>query len=221
MAFAPRMHVFPGGRVDAADYDAQVDFTVADSVVDALAARASTDVAGLRALYSCAVREVLEETGIRLPALTGSGALLVDPAVLPVAHHWVTPEVEPKRYDVRFFMAAAPDGQDAQLRTTEAEQAFWIGPRDALARRVEGSVAMLPPTQAMLTYLAGFGTAEDALEDAASRDVVPLLPRHRVDADGTVRWSFVHDRTGEVIVDDVQAPHTRETDGLSFPPHLR
>ena len=221
MAFAPRMHVFPGGRVDAADYDARVDFTVTESVVDALAARASTDAAGLRALYSCAVREVLEETGINLPAATGNGALLVDPMVLPVAHHWVTPEVESKRYDVRFFMAAVPDGQDADLRTTEAEAAFWISPRDALAGMRDGSVAMLPPTQATLAHVAEFSSAQEALLEGAQRAVVPLLPKRRVGEDGTVRWALVNDRTGEVIVDDVQAPHTRETDGLSFPPHLR
>lgn len=220
MAFAPRMHVFPGGRVDAADFDAQVDFTVPDSAVAALAERASTDVAGLRALYSCAVREVFEETGITLPARTVSGSFLVDPVALPVADHWVTPDVESKRYDVRFFMAAVPPGQDADLRTTEAEAAFWISPSDALAGRREGTVAMLPPTEATLKYLSGFATTSEALADGARRAVVPLLPKRLVDQDGTVRWALVHDRTGEVIVDDVQAPHTRETDGLSFPPHL-
>lgn len=221
MAFAPRMHVFPGGRVDTADYEAQVDFTVADGAVVALAERASTDVAGLRALYSCAVREVLEETGIRLPAITGSGALLVDPAILPVADHWVTPDVESKRYDVRFFVAAVPAGQEAGLRTTEAEEAFWISPRDALTGRREGSVAMLPPTQATLAWAADFSSAHQALLAAAQRPVVPLLPKRLADEHGTVRWALVHDRTGEVIVDDVQAPHTREADGLAFPPGLR
>ena len=33
-------------------------------------------------------------------------------------------------------------------------------------------------------------------------------------SDGTARWVLAHDRTGEVLVDGVRMPHTRETDGL-------
>src|ERR671917_1096010 len=48
----------------------------------------------------CAVRETEEETGVR-----------VDPkALLPWAH-WVTPEIEPRRYDTHFFLAELPDGE--------------------------------------------------------------------------------------------------------------
>ena len=220
MAFAPGMHVYPGGRVDRADHSASVVFTVASSAVDDLAARASTDVAGLVALYSCAVREVAEECGVILVEPGPDARLIVDPAVLPVAAHWVTPEREELRYDVRFFMAELPTGQVAHLSTTEADRAFWTTPQAALAARRSGDLAMLPPTEATLTYLTGFKTAADALADAAARDIVPLLPRRLRRPDGTSRWALVHDRTGEVILDAVDAPHTRETDGLSFPAEL-
>ena len=220
MAFAPRMHVYPGGRVDAADYEAAIDFSVAGAQVQALADRASTDVAGLIALYSCAVREVQEEAGITLVEPDSAGRIRIDPAALPVADHWVTPEMEGKRYDVRFFMAAVPPGQQADLTTTEADSAFWVRPQDALAARRAGTMAMLPPTEATLGYLAGFDTCAQALAHAATRTVVPLLPRRIVDSDGSARWALVHDRTGEVIVDAVDAPHTKESDGLSFPPEL-
>jgi 8-oxo-dGTP pyrophosphatase MutT (NUDIX family) len=220
MAFAPRMHVYPGGRVDPSDYAAPIDFGVSDAQVDALAERASTDAAGLVALYSCAIREIEEEVGITLVEADPHGRLVVDPALLPIADHWVTPELEPKRYDVRFFVAVVPAGQDAELTTTEADGAFWVTPADALLARAAGDMAMLPPTEATLRYLTGFVQSRDVLVDAARRSVAPLLPRRIVGDDGTARWVMVHDRTGEVLMEDIDAPHTRETDGLTFPEHL-
>lgn len=221
MAFAPRMHVYPGGRVDDADFDVPIVFTVADDAVAALATRASTDVPGLGALYSCAIREVEEETGISLIAPDETGRIVVDPVQLPIADHWVTPEMEGLRYDVRFFAAAVPEGQAAALSTTEADGAFWTRPALALAARLTGDMAMLPPTEATLRYLTGFDTVRVALADAAERAVQPLLPKRIVGADGKARWALVHDRTGEILIDNVAGPHTKETDGLSFPEELR
>jgi 8-oxo-dGTP pyrophosphatase MutT (NUDIX family) len=220
MAFAPRMHVYPGGRVDDADYAARIEFIGPPTRLAELATRASTDIDGLVALYSCAIREIEEETGLCLVAPDADGGLRVDPAQLPIVDHWVTPEMEPKRYDVRFFVAVVPDGQDAVLSTTEADGAFWIAPAAALAARAAGDMAMLPPTEATLRYLTTFTRASEVLVDAARRPVVPLLPRRLVDADGSARWVMVHDRTGEILLEDIDAPHTRETDGLSFPKHL-
>lgn len=211
MAFAPRMHVFPGGRVDDIDLRENVHFVSGD--VDELAARGSTDVVGIAALYSCAIRETAEEAGIDIAVRDDAGRLLVDPSVLPIIDHWVTPEMEGHRYDVRFFAAEIHDGQ-ASLTTTEADVATWIAPGLALAEFEAGRMAMLPPTESVLRRLAGFATASAVIADAPSRAVVPLIPRRLVDADGSARWVLAHDRTGEVLVDAIRMPHTRETDGL-------
>jgi len=77
MAFAPDMHVFPGGRVDAADGDPRL---VARSVLSPLEAAAGLggdlppDVA--IATYVAAIREVFEETGVLLAdgGATSAGA---------------------------------------------------------------------------------------------------------------------------------------------------
>lgn len=220
MAFAPRMHVYPGGRVDDGDYARDVAFTVDDAEVERLAARASTDAAGLRALYSCAARELAEEVGVVVAGIRSGdpahGPLLVDPAGFPIAEHWVTPEMEAKRYDVRFFMAALPAGQDAALQTTEADSAFWITPAAALAARRE--LAMLPPTEATLRMLSGFATAADAVAEGGRRTVLPLMPRILTGADGAQRWAIVNHRTDEILLDSVPAPHTREVDGRPMEP---
>ena len=211
MAFAPRMHVFPGGRVDEIDTREQVYFLSGD--VDALAVRASTDANGVRALYSCAVRETEEEAGIAISSRDDQGRLLIDPSLLPIIDHWVTPETESHRYDVRFFASVIADGQ-ASLTTTEADVAVWIAPAAALAEFAAGRMAMLPPTESVLRRLTEFDRAADVIADAPSRPVLPLLPKQFVEADGRVHWAMVNDRTGEILDDAITMPHTREVDGL-------
>lgn len=208
MAFAPRMHVFPGGRVDAVDYEERVRFVSGDPVM--LAARGSTDVPGIAALYSCAIRETAEEAGIDIAIRDDEDHLLVDPDALPIIDHWVTPEVESHRYDVRFFAAVVTQ---ARLTTTEADTAAWIDPATAVAEFEAGRMAMLPPTETVLRRLAAFTRSADVLVDARTRAVAPLLPRRLVGDDGQSRWVLVHDRTGEILVDGIRMPHTRETDG--------
>lgn len=67
MAFAPDMHVFPGGRVDAADADPEL---LARSVVSAAeAGRAlggDLDPATALAAHVAAIRELFEEAGVLL-----------------------------------------------------------------------------------------------------------------------------------------------------------
>ncbi len=72
MAFAPDMHVFPGGRVDAADADAGLQ---ARSVIDRdTAARAlggDLDPTTALAAHVAAVRELFEEAGVLLADVAG------------------------------------------------------------------------------------------------------------------------------------------------------
>lgn len=188
MAFAPSMHVFPGGRVDARDFDVAVSFAGPASESARLARRANADESLLRALYACAVRETEEESGVRLAAVDSDGALLIDAAQVPIVDHWITPEIEPRRYDVRFFAALAPAGQDARLTTTEADHGGWVAAVTAVERFAKGDLAMLPPTITMLRYLSEFDDCGSMLAHAASRPVVPLLPIISIHEDGTFDW---------------------------------
>lgn len=196
MAFAPGMHVFPGGRLDLQDYDVDVTFIGPPGERQRLARRASASPADASALYACAVRETAEETGVTLASIAADGRMVIDPVVMPIADHWVTPAVEGHRYDVRFFAALLPRGQDAQLMTTEADHAEWIPAATAVERFTGGEMALLPPTITMLQYLAGFADCAAMLADAAVRPVVPLLPTRSVRQDGRVEWTLAHDTQG-------------------------
>src|SRR5262245_46789983 len=97
VAFMGGACVFPGGALDAADrVGASSDFTFEVPLLSGLSLEET------RAHYRGAVRELLEEAGIRITR----------PETLVPFAHWTTPEIEAKRYDVRFFMTVAPEGQE-------------------------------------------------------------------------------------------------------------
>ena len=48
--------------------------------------------------------------------------------------HWITPEGAPRRYDTRFFLAAAPANQTPLHDDHEVIANEWIRPDDGLAR---------------------------------------------------------------------------------------
>jgi len=200
MAFAAGAHVFPGGRVDPADATVVVDIPAAWVRV----LGGGPDLA--RALVVCAVRETFEEAGVLLTddplpadlptARTADFAGLgVRPALRLLAPwgRWVTPEVEPRRYDTRFFVAAMPAGQVAAGDDAggEADEALWIRPADALARHRDGEMVLMPPTVFTLSELAEYADTAAVLAAAADRDCRPVLPRLLVEGD-TVRF-LTHD----------------------------
>ena len=97
--------------------------------------------------------------------------LKVRPAVesLHPFSHWITPEVESRRFDTKFFATRLPVGQDLAGLTDEHQAIGWFRPEQT------SGLPMLPPTAAVLAELATFGTVEQAL--APQRQPVPIMPR--------------------------------------------
>jgi 8-oxo-dGTP pyrophosphatase MutT (NUDIX family) len=166
MAFAPGYYAFPGGSVDPADHEPAPD---GDGAFDeGVVARVGLPAEQARAVLRAAVREVAEETGVRLQV----GALA------PWAR-WITPEFEPRRFDTYFFVAALPTGQSPRDAGGESDHAAWVAPGDALG------LLMLPPTEATVAALAACADIDAVLADAAGRELsVPVSPTVEVDADG-------------------------------------
>lgn len=213
MKFAASMHVFPGGRVDAIDGERAIDLGIDAHERERLAVRASVDLSGLEALYSCAVRELEEEVGVSIGSVDKAGVLHIDVHHLPIVGHMVTPEIEDRRYDVRFFVAAVSAQTHVATTTTEAVNGFWISPQDALERNTRGELAMLTPTIIRLQELAAASDVEDFLLQARDFTVTPVMPRPTVLADGSVRWMMVNERTGDIVDDGISGPDAMETDG--------
>jgi glyoxylase-like metal-dependent hydrolase (beta-lactamase superfamily II)/8-oxo-dGTP pyrophosphatase MutT (NUDIX family) len=90
--------------------------------------------------------------------------------------HWLTPLGRPKRFDTRFFIAAAPPAQTAAHDGAELVEQLWIAPADALAR--SASLRLLTPTQKTLETIARFASVAEAMAWAtAPRTVALVMPR--------------------------------------------
>jgi 8-oxo-dGTP pyrophosphatase MutT (NUDIX family) len=192
MAFAGGMTVFPGGSVDTGDRPDPDLWRGPGVQWWARRFGCSPDEAG--ALVVAAVRETFEECGV---LLAGPGSITVDAearddllarrrtlgdvlgaAGLPLRAdllapwvRWVTPEAEPRRYDTAFFVAVVPDGQEADARTTEAVEATWWYPTEALDGAQRGELRLMPPTLHTLEEIAEHADVGGVLAAAESRVV--------------------------------------------------
>jgi 8-oxo-dGTP pyrophosphatase MutT (NUDIX family) len=134
-------------------------------------------------LRRCALRETSE----------GTGVILAEADLHPWAH-WITPEIEPRRYDTTFFVAAMPADQEASDLSGETDRAEWSTPGDALAAERAGRIRMLPPTMSMLIELADLSSVAEVINQATGRQIEPVLPQLVMTASG---WQFRYPRLGE------------------------
>jgi 8-oxo-dGTP pyrophosphatase MutT (NUDIX family) len=133
LEFAGGMWVWPGGRIDPADYDPD----------------APNDV--LRAARAAAAREANEEAG-----------LVLDPDALVWFSHWTPPEISPKRFTTHFFVAAAPEAV-ITIDGGEIHDHAWFSPNEAMAKRNALEIELSPPTWITLEQLAPFATVDAAM----------------------------------------------------------
>lgn len=189
MSFAPDVHVFPGGRVDEVDLDPDVQarsVVAADEAKDALGG----DLPPVDALGAsiAAIREAFEEVGILLadssrpgdlvdarhrllrsasawPSIVDEFDLTLRTDLLVPLSRWVTPPTLPRRFDTRFFAAAAPDGVEASLLGGEVAAHGWHRPKAALDAMAFGDLQMWLPTSTTLTQLM----YADSIDDVRDR----------------------------------------------------
>ena len=92
--------------------------------------------------------------------------------------HWITPVGSPRRYDTRFFVAVAPDGQEAHHDERETIAHVWVRPREALELCAREAINMRLPTIRTLERFAACSTAAELMAEIDSASQVrALLPR--------------------------------------------
>jgi len=162
VAFMASAWVFPGGRVD--DGDAGLPAEVPEH----------PDVP--RAFWVAAARELEEEAGIRL------GAERYELGGMRVWSHWLTPEVEPRRYDTWFFVASLPPGAEPKVDGGEAVRGGWFTAAGAIALASAGELPVAPPTLRTLQELLPYPDVASVLD--APRRTPAVCPKFQSADDG-------------------------------------
>jgi 8-oxo-dGTP pyrophosphatase MutT (NUDIX family) len=209
-AFMGGAHVFPGGRVDAADRE-----TAEPRWCDGMAGAAShfpdLPPSDAIAYHVAAARELFEEAGVLLArgadgafvSFAGAadrarftqdrrdvhggiltlrdivgreGLRLALDALVPLAH-WVTPPIDVRQFDTRFFVTRVPVHQAPAHDDTETTHSLWIAAAEAIARCRTDDIVLPPPTWTTLREIERFRTVDEVLEWARQRRIVRREPK--------------------------------------------
>lgn len=130
-------------------------------------------------------RQAVDSSERRLVEVARHEGLVLDVASIYYFSHWITPVGAPRRYDTRFFVAAAPPNQTPLPDNREAVDSAWVEPSAALDRVARGEMSMIFPTIKSLEAIARFESSEALLDAARAIDEVPtILPRITADSHG-------------------------------------
>jgi 8-oxo-dGTP pyrophosphatase MutT (NUDIX family) len=198
VAFMGGAHVFPGGRVDATDRFEDPERTC-DGVAAAIARMPDLDPRDAIGHHVAAARELFEEAGVLLARPPGAplprelrhdvaagrialrdvasrqGLRLALDELVAFAH-WVTPDIEIKRFDTRFFIAMLPGDQVAVHDDSETIESEWMEPAAAVERCRRDEIALPPPTWTTLRLLSKLSTADEVMQWARQRRIVRIQP---------------------------------------------
>lgn len=108
--------------------------------------------------------------------------LVLDLGALVWWSWWVTPKGVHRRFDTRFFVAVAPEGQQAGHDDVETVHSVWTTPHRALAAAAEGRAMVILPTRKNLEQLGSHRTASQAVEWAAGQTPPRIEPEIAAEA---------------------------------------
>ena len=98
--------------------------------------------------------------------------------------HWVTPPIDTRQFDTRFFMTRVPPDQTPAHDETETTHSGWMTPAEAIAQSLESNIVLPPPTWTTIRELERFASVDEAMTWARARRVVRRQPELIV-RDGT------------------------------------
>ena len=197
--FATGALVFPGGKIDKADFEPGIRDRCEN------AGRFSEIELALRV---GGIREAFEECGVLLAHDAGGTGLiaasrlaglepfrkkLVDgeitmleflvhenlvllPENLVPFAHWITPPMVPKRFDTHFFIIEAPADHIALHDGHESVDSVWIKPAKVIEEGDAGRRTVIFPTRLNVQKLGRSRTVAEALANARASKVVTVSP---------------------------------------------
>jgi 8-oxo-dGTP pyrophosphatase MutT (NUDIX family) len=103
---------------------------------------------------------------------------------LTICAHWVTPPLDLRRFDTRFFVARLPAEQQPAHDERETTESRWTTPAAAIEAARRREIILPSPTWATLRELEPARSVDEALEWARGRDVRRREPQLIESAEG-------------------------------------
>ncbi len=203
--FAPDVYVFPGGSVKPGDREAEttpglclpptgnhLGETSLGAGLRAAAIREMFEEAGVllaerdgqmltvasdHLARFAQHRRRLQQNETTLAAIAQEEGITLATDRLTYFAHWITPDALPRRFDTFFFIAAAPQGQQAAHDQLETTAGTWIAPAEALARYEQGTFPLVFATIHQLRALDVFTSIADAETRLRSQPIPVIQPR--------------------------------------------
>jgi 8-oxo-dGTP pyrophosphatase MutT (NUDIX family) len=199
-SFMPGIWVFPGGAVDPDDAapglldPAEAAMPLPEDTVSRVAGvREVFEEAGFLLARPKGTGELVAQdrfehfhethrTGLSGGETTFSAVMAAEglvPAIdlmVPFAR-WITPVIRKKRFDARFYLARAPEGQVGAHDDRELINSRWTNIEDALSAQARGEIKIVFVTRSNLSLLGKSRTVDEALAAARARTVVPVQPQ--------------------------------------------
>ncbi len=197
--FAAGALVFPGGKVDQSDYNKQLNQYLCEEE-SSDRANIPFKIAAVRECFEEANilfaknkdgekiigtdelsklkkwRDAFINESASMYEFARSENLLLSTDSLIPFSHWITPEKVPKRFDTRFYIAAAPKGHKGQHDGNESVDSMWINPQQALDDCLSGKRNIIFPTRLNLVLLNQSKTIEEAINNAKNSNIVTVTP---------------------------------------------
>jgi len=193
MTFAGGMAVFPGGRVDDADF----------ALAETLSATLNGEDPEEDAHQIAVIRETLEETGLAIglrgevsaesaaaaramleqenalaPVLERFGWTLDLAQLTPFARWFPLKEPIPRVYDTRFYVANLGTGAvEIEADNSETTRLFWTSAKGALDMAERGEIKLIFPTRRNLERLALFDDYAATKAHALATPVKTIIPQ--------------------------------------------
>ncbi|WP_394729044.1 NUDIX domain-containing protein [Altererythrobacter sp. GH1-8] len=190
MVFAGGMAVFPGGRVDPADFELGAmlggELPPDEAAHQIAVVRETLEETGLvvglkgeiDADKARASRRFLEETGELASVLDHFGWELDLDQITPFARWYPKNEKLSRVYDTRFYLANLGTGAvDIAADQSENTHLFWTTAQGALDAADRGEIKLIFPTRRNLERLALFEDFAAAKAQAEAIPVRTIVPR--------------------------------------------
>jgi 8-oxo-dGTP pyrophosphatase MutT (NUDIX family) len=203
--FVPDVYVFPGGSVKPGDRETEaapglcappagdhLGETTLGAGLRAAAIRELFEEAGVllaeqdgrmlavasdHAARFAGHRRRLQQNEMTLAEIARAEGLALATDRLTYFAHWITPNPMPKRFDTFFFIATAPEEQQAAHDQLETTAGTWIAPAEALARYEQGGFPLVFATIRQLEALSAFPSIAAAEERLRQQSIPVIQPR--------------------------------------------